>query len=61
MTVFYLRLRDELGSVYADDQFKPLYPERGQPGLPPWRGALPGVNGRPLICRTSLIAAVPAP
>jgi transposase len=36
----YLRLRDELGTVYDDGEFEHLYPERGQPGLPPWRLAL---------------------
>jgi len=36
----YLRLRDELGTVYDDEEFEQLYPERGQPGLPPWRLAL---------------------
>jgi transposase len=37
---FYLRLRDELGTIYEDGEFEHLYPERGQPGLPPWRLAL---------------------
>ena len=37
---FYLRLRDELGAIYEDEDFAALFPARGQPGLPPWRLAL---------------------
>src|SRR4051795_5150162 len=33
----YLRLRDELGTVFSDHDFADLYPRRGQPALPPWR------------------------
>jgi transposase len=36
----YLRLRDELGTVFRDGDFAGLYPRRGQPALPPWRLAL---------------------
>ncbi|MBZ9752873.1 transposase [Deinococcus sp. HMF7604] len=36
----YLRLRDELGVLYADEEFAALFPTRGQPALPPWRLAL---------------------
>jgi transposase len=36
----YLRLRDELGSLYADEQFADLFARRGHPALPPWRLAL---------------------
>src|SRR4051794_18036595 len=35
-----LKLRDELGSVFADADFADLFPKLGQPGLPPWRLAL---------------------
>src|ERR671916_221422 len=35
-----LRLRDELGPVFADADFVDLFPKRGQPGLGPWRLAL---------------------
>jgi transposase len=35
-----LKLRDELGAVFADADFADLFPELGQPGLPPWRLAL---------------------
>ena len=36
----YLRLRDELGTLFADDDFAALYPARGQPAEAPWRLAL---------------------
>src|ERR687887_1141617 len=36
----YLKLRDVLGSVYADDDFADLFPRRGQPAEAPWRLAL---------------------
>lgn len=35
-----MKLRDEFGSLYHDDNFRHLFPTRGQPGLPPWRLAL---------------------
>jgi transposase len=35
-----LKLRDELGSIFADTDFADLFPGLGQPGLPPWRLAL---------------------
>src|SRR5215207_9204673 len=31
------RLRDEFDALYEDEDFRTLYPARGQPGLPPWR------------------------
>lgn len=36
----YLKLRDALGPIYADEDFADLYPHRGQPALAPWRLAL---------------------
>jgi transposase len=36
----YLKLRDELGTLYDDEDFADLFPRRGQPGLAPWRLAL---------------------
>jgi transposase len=36
----YLRLRNELGALYEDEDFRTLFPSRGQPGLTPWRLAL---------------------
>src|SRR5512147_1080819 len=35
-----LKLRDELGSIFSDENFADLFPKLGQPGLPPWRLAL---------------------
>jgi transposase len=35
-----LKLRDELGSIFRDEDFADLFPSLGQPGLPPWRLAL---------------------
>src|ERR687890_523100 len=34
------RLRDEFSALYQDEDFRALYPARGQPGLTPWRLAL---------------------
>src|SRR5215210_4716542 len=34
------RLRDEFSALYQDEDFRSLYPARGQPGLTPWRLAL---------------------
>ena len=34
------RLRDEFSALYRDEDFRDLYPARGQPGLAPWRLAL---------------------
>ncbi len=36
----YLRLRDELGPVFSDEAFAPLFSTRGQPAETPWRLAL---------------------
>ncbi len=33
----YMRLRDELGVFYNDDEFAELYPDRGQSAIAPWR------------------------
>ena len=33
----YMRLRDELGTIYDDQLFAPLFPARGQPAASPWR------------------------
>src|SRR4051794_34848157 len=35
-----LRLRDELGAIFADADFADLFPKLGQPALSPWRLAL---------------------
>ncbi len=36
----YLKLRDELGAIYTNEQFKDLYPLVGQSAVSPWRLAL---------------------
>jgi transposase len=36
----YLTLRDELGTLFTDQEFAALYPTRGQPAQAPWRLAL---------------------
>jgi transposase len=36
----YLQIRDELGSIYQDEDFADLYPETGRPALPAWQLAL---------------------
>jgi transposase len=35
-----LKLRDELGAIFQDEDFADLFPKLGQPGLAPWRLAL---------------------
>ena len=36
----YMRIRDEVGRVYEDDELAELYPGKGQPAINPWRLAL---------------------
>jgi transposase len=36
----YMRLRDELGMIYQNEAFAPLFPLRGRPAEAPWRLAL---------------------
>jgi len=36
----YVRMRDEIGTIYDDPMFAPLFPSRGQPAERPWRLAL---------------------
>jgi transposase len=36
----YLILRDQLGTIFQDEDFAPLFPAWGYPGLSPWRLAL---------------------
>jgi len=35
----YMTLRDELGTIFEDDQFADLFPTRGQPAIAPWQMA----------------------
>ena len=36
----YLRMRDQIGTIFNDPMFAPLFPIRGQPAESPWRLAL---------------------
>jgi transposase len=36
----YMRMRDEIGVIFADEAFAPLFSPRGQPAEAPWRLAL---------------------
>ena len=36
----YLLMRDELGPLYQDEDFRDVFPRRGQPAEVPWRLAL---------------------
>jgi len=36
----YMTLREELGTIFQDERFQRLYPQRGQPAEAPWRLAL---------------------
>jgi transposase len=36
----WMRLRDELGPIYRDATFAPLFSQRGRPAEAPWRLAL---------------------
>jgi transposase len=36
----YMRMRDELGTIYQDTDFEALFPRCGQPAASPWRLAL---------------------
>ena len=37
-----LKLRNELGTLFADTDFADLFPRRGQPGLAPWPTGVEG-------------------
>ena len=36
----FMQMRDELGTLYEDEDFADLFPNRGQPAETPWRLAL---------------------
>src|SRR6266403_34522 len=36
----YMTFRDACGTIFQDEDFAPLFPAWGHPGLPPWRLAL---------------------
>src|ERR671929_60333 len=53
----YLRLRDELGSLYTDEAFADLFPTHGQPAEarhPPRPGVSVAARGRQGRCAASL-------
>ncbi len=35
-----MRMKDELGTIFEDEDFARLFPRRGQPAMAPWRLAL---------------------
>src|SRR6266516_6303586 len=36
----FIKMRDELGTLFQDEMFTALFPKDGQPALAPWRLAL---------------------
>ena len=36
----FIKMRDELGTLFQDEMFAALFPKEGQPALAPWRLAL---------------------
>lgn len=36
----YMTMRDEIGTLYNDQDFEALFPKLGQPAFSPWRLAL---------------------
>ncbi|MCA9840197.1 MAG: IS5/IS1182 family transposase, partial [Trueperaceae bacterium] len=36
----YMQIRDELGTLYTDEDFAELYSETGRPAVPAWQLAL---------------------
>ncbi len=36
----FMKMRDELGAIFEDEDFAHLFPRRGQPAMAPWRLAL---------------------
>jgi hypothetical protein len=57
----YMALRDELGTIFRDEDFAALYPTRGRPAETPWRLALVTVmqfaEGSPTAAPTTRCAA----
>lgn len=39
----WIKMRDELGTLFQDEQFADLFPPQGQPAEAPWRLALVAV------------------
>ncbi len=36
----FMKMRDEMGTIFTDEEFADLYPGLGQPAIPPWQLAL---------------------
>ena len=36
----FMKMRDEMGTIFTDAEFADLYPDLGQPAIHPWRLAL---------------------
>ena len=43
----YIRMRDELGAIYKDEAFAPLFPVQGKPALAP---ACKRINYHHAVC-----------
>ncbi len=47
----YIKMRDELGTIYSDEQFADLYPCVGQPKQS--NGPIPPISWRPSVTSTA--------
>jgi transposase len=47
----YMRMRDELGTLFYDELFSAVYSSEGQPALHPWQLALVSVMQCDAVCR----------
>jgi hypothetical protein len=63
----YLRVTDELDTLFTDEAFIGLFPTHGQPAFPPWRLALvtllqfaeePPIAKRPTRCAAASIGNI---
>jgi hypothetical protein len=54
----WLRLRDELGTIYTDETFAPLFPTHGRPAEAPWRVALVTVLQNSRLVQSLMRSAV---
>ena len=50
----YLKMRDDLGAIFTDEDFAALFPKRGQPAEAPWRLALATIKHIRPLCRPGL-------
>jgi len=53
---WYMRLRDELGTIYQDEAFAPLFPTRGRPAEAPGVWQWSRCCSVPKICRTGRLS-----